>query len=251
MKLSTTPLKILKILGAAAFWISVWYAAAALIGKEIFLPYPHTVAIRFGTLVQSFEFWQTAAASLIRIVIGFAAGVVLGFILALATHYSKIAEVLISPALRTVRAIPVVSFILLAFLWLDNDAIPVFIALLMVVPIVWQNIEAGLDSLNRELLEMATVFQLSRKKTVLKVIFPQLLPHLYSGCMTGLGLAWKSGIAAEVISYPTIAIGKAMNNAKVTLQTADVLVWTVVVVLLSILFEGGLKLLFKKRRRRL
>ncbi len=246
MKTSITFPKPIKSIFVFAFWIGIWYIVAAIIGKEIFLPFPHTVAIRFFELCQKSDFWITAGVSLIRILEGFAIGVLLGFATALLTHYVPFFKAIISPALRTVRAIPVVSFILLAFLWLDNDAIPVFIAVLMVLPIIWENLSAGLEAIDKNLLEMAKVFALQRKTTLWKIILPSLSPYIYSGTMTSLGLAWKSGIAAEVISYPTIAIGKAMNNAKVTLETADVLVWTVTVVALSLILEGIIKLVFKK-----
>ncbi len=251
MKASTLYPKILKVLLAAAFWAAVWYLVAFIIDKEIFLPYPHIVVRRLFELSASVSFWKTVWASLIRILWGFAGGVFLGFSLALATRYVPFMKVFISPALRTVRATPVVSFILLAYLWLDNDTIPIFIALLMVVPIIWENISAGLGALDPNLSEMARVYRLSHRKTLSKVILPQLAPYLYSSGLTSLGLAWKSGIAAEVISYPKVAIGKAMNDAKVVLDTADVLVWTVVVVALSLIFEGIFKLLFKKGGRKI
>lgn len=251
MKASTLYPKILKALLAAAFWVAVWYLVAFIIDKEIFLPYPHIVVRRLFEVSTSVSFWKTVWASLIRILAGFAAGVLLGFGLALVTRYAPFVKAFISPALRTVRATPVVSFILLAYLWLDNDTIPIFIALLMVVPIIWENISAGLASLDTNLSEMAKVYRLSRHRTLTKVILPQLSPYFYSGGLTSLGLAWKSGIAAEVISYPRVAIGKAMNDAKVVLDTADVLVWTVVVVVLSLIFEGLFKLLFKKGGRRI
>ena len=250
MKASITLPKGLKWLIAAVFWLGVWYAAAALINKEIFLPFPHTVAERFVRLAAESDFWRTSLCSFLRIIEGFLLGTLLGAVTALLTHYLPPVNILLSPLLRTVRAVPVVSFILLAFLWLDNDTIPVFIALLMVVPIIWQNISAGLSSLDRDLTEMAKVFHFSKRTTLFKVIMPQLWPHIYSGCLNSLGLAWKSGIAAEVISYPSVAIGKEMNAAKTAIETADVLVWTVVVVALSLLCEWLFKLVFKKGGRR-
>ncbi len=251
MKASTLYPKILKALLAAAFWAVVWYLVAFFIDKEIFLPYPHTVVRRLFELSTSADFWKTVWASLIRIIAGFIAGALLGFWLALVTKYVPFIKTFITPALRTVRATPVVSFILLAYLWLNNDTIPIFIALLMVVPIIWENISAGLRSLVPNLSEKAKAYRLPRNKSLTKLILPQLAPYFYSGGLTSLGLAWKSGIAAEVISYPRVAIGKAMNDAKVVLDTADVLVWTVVVVALSLIFEGIFKLLFKKGGRKI
>ncbi len=250
MKVSTLSLKILKGIAIFSFWLGVWYLAATLIDKEIFLPYPHTVALRFLHLSGTAGFWATVAASLSRILRGFIFGVLLGGLLALLTHYLSVARGLISPFLKAVRAVPVASFTLLLFLWLDNDAIPVFIALLMVTPIIWENLSAGLGALDKNLLEMAKVYRLPTEKTLGKIVFPQLRPYFYSGILTSLGLAWKSGIAAEVISYPSGGIGKSLGEAKTYLETADVFVWTVVVIILSLSFEALIRLMFKRRRRK-
>lgn len=247
MKTSILLNKFAKFLVATVFWLAVWYVLAAIIQKEIFLPYPHKVVERFLELVKDFNFIKTVAVSLYRILIGFILGVALGFGLALITHKNSFAMAIFSPAIRVARATPVVSFILLAFLWLDNDNIPIFIALLMVLPIVWQNVLAGLENRDKKLKEMAMVFGISPFKTFFKITLPELKPHFFSGAITSLGLAWKSGIAAEVISYPAIAIGKEMNNAKVMLETTDVFVWTVTVVLLSLMLEGFLRLVIRSK----
>ncbi len=250
MKVSTISLKILKGILIFSFWIGVWYLIAAFINKELFLPYPHRVALRFIELSKTDDFWTTVAASLFRILRGFIYGVGLGCSLALLTHYIPILRALISPFLRTVRAVPVASFTLLLFLWLNNDMIPVFIALLMVSPIMWENLSAGLSALDKGLIEMAKVYNIPKGRTLLSIIMPQLRPYFFSGTLTSLGLAWKSGIAAEVISYPSVAIGKALGDAKTYLETTDVFVWTVAVVILSLSFEAVIRLLFKKGGRR-
>ncbi len=248
MKNSILQNKVIKALFALAFWLLIWYVAAMLIDKEMFLPYPHTLINRFTVLITDPNFFKTVAASLVRILAGFVVGTALGFLLAFLTNYSSLAEAIVSPFIKIIRATPVVSFILLAYLWLNNDTIPVFIALLMVAPIIWQNVSSGLANLDSDLSEMARVFKLKKSKKFFKIIFPQLIPYLYSGCMTSLGLAWKSGVAAEVISYPQIAIGKEMNEAKVLLETTDVFVWTLTLIILSFAFEYLFKLLFKKKQ---
>ena len=250
MKASTISLKILKLIAVVAFWLGIWYLLAFIVDKELFLPYPHTVGRTLVELCREPRFLKIVGTSLFRILKGFAAGVLLGFVLALVTYYIPFLKDFISPAVRTVRATPVVSFILLAYLWLDNDTIPIVIALLMVAPIIWENMSAGLSGLSTELHEMAVVYKLSRHREFMKITMPQLTPHIYSGCQSSLGLAWKSGIAAEVISYPKIAIGKSMNDAKTLLETSEVLAWTVVVVALSLVFELLFKLAFGRRAKK-
>lgn len=246
MKTSILSNKFIKGLIASAFWLGAWYLLAAIIGKEIFLPYPHKVLIRGFELAQDINFFKSVAVSLVRIILGFAGGVALGFFSAIVSYKSSFFKAIFSPAIRVARATPVVSFILLAYLWLGHDTIPIFIALLMVLPIVWQNVLSGLENRDMKLCEMAKAFKIPPMKRFLKITFPEIKPHFYSGGLTSLGLAWKSGIAAEVISYPRIAIGKEMNDARMVLETADVLVWTVVVVVLSLALEGIFKLIFKR-----
>ena len=139
MKASTISLKVLKGVLIATVWLGVWYLLALIVGKELFLPYPHIVARRLVELSRTVPFWKTVGVSLLRILEGFALGTALGFSLAIATHYIRPLRAFFAPAVRAVRATPVVSFILLAYLWLDNNTIPVVIALLMVLPIIWEN----------------------------------------------------------------------------------------------------------------
>jgi NitT/TauT family transport system permease protein len=72
------------------------------------------------------------------------------------------------------------------------------------------------------------------------------MPYFYSGCEIGLGLCWKSGIAAEVIGIPKGSIGERLQQAKVYLDTPDLFAWTVVIVLLSFIFERLILTLLKQ-----
>ena len=248
MKNSTIFPKILKGILAAAFWLAVWYIAAAAVNKGIFLPKPTQVFESFRALIPTAAFWRATLFSVIRIIEGYIFGILIGSFFALFTYYLKGASFLISPAVKAVRATPVVSFILLAYYILNKETIPVAITLLMVVPIIWENLRTGLCSLDPSLSEMAKVFNLSKKDTLLKVTLPQLYPHFYSGALTSLGLAFKSGIAAEVLCSPKFSIGTEMDNAKVALEMPELMVWTLTIVLISLAFEGLFRLCLGRRR---
>jgi NitT/TauT family transport system permease protein len=58
-------------------------------------------------------------------------------------------------------------------------------------------------------------------------------------------MAWKAGIAAEVLLQPLVSIGKMIFEAKYTLETVDLFAWTVIVVVLSVLIEKAMVALFK------
>ncbi len=235
-------------LAVLAFWLLVWWLCSEAIGQEILLPSPAVVAVTLWQQWGTGAFWLTVGASLLRVLGGFAAAVIAGSALAALTTRFRLLEQLLSPVLHIVRAAPVASFIILAYFWIQLQILPAFIAFLMVVPLVWANISQGIRQTDTKLLEMARVYGFGRMKTLQHVYVPSVLPYFEAACTTGLGFAWKSGIAAEVICSPLLSIGREMLNAKAYLEMPDVFAWTVTVVLLSVLMERVLQWLVRRRQ---
>ena len=96
---------------------------------------------------------------------------------------------------------------------------------------------AGLDGIDPQFLEMAKVFSLPRQRVLRRIVWPSLLPYLRSALCSALGLGWKAGIAAEVLTVPPFSIGKSIYEAKLYLETTELFAWTAAVVLLSFLIE--------------
>ncbi len=224
----------------AVFWITVWWILSGVVEQEILLPTPLTVAETLWALWGTPTFWRAVGMSLMRILIGFIAAVLVGTALAMLTTHSRLADRLLAPLLHLVRAAPVASFIILAYVWIAVDILPAFIAFLMVVPLVWANVREGILSTDQKLLEMARVFRLGRWRTLMDIRLPSLRPYITAACTTGLGFAWKSGVAAEVICCPPDSIGKQLYSAKTYLETPEVFAWTATVVVLSVLLEKAL-----------
>ena len=110
----------------------------------------------------------------------------------------------------------------------------------MVLPMVWATTQTSLSGIDNNYIELAKVYKLGGFKTFFKVKLPFITPALLSTCLTALGFAWKSGIAAEVICRPQIALGTLLNDNKIFDMPA-VFAITVVVALLSIILEFALK----------
>ncbi len=231
---------------AAVFWLAVWWLAAVAVDQELLIPTPWRVLTALGALVTTPLFWQSVGGSLLRICAGFAAALAVGSLLAVLTVRSRVIHALFSPLLHVVRAAPVASFIILTLVWIATDLVPVFISFLMVLPIVWVNVEEGIRRIDPQLCELAAVYRFGRRRTLTKVYLPSVMPFFLTACVNGLGFAWKSAIAAEVICRPALSIGRQLQGAKLILETPDVFAWTAVVILLSLLLE---KLLLRVTRR--
>lgn len=222
---------------AILFWVAVWQLVAWQVASPLFLPTPLAVVRRLSQLALTAPFWHTALLSLCRVLLGMLWGTVLGVVLAVLACISRWLDAILSPAVRVIRATPVASFILLVFLWTDRDRVPVIIAALMVLPVVWGNVVRGIRECDPKLLELARAYRFSRFKTARLILLPSVRPYFLSALTTSMGLAWKSGVAAEALVLPKLAIGTQIYNTKFYLETADLFAWTLVVILLSLLLE--------------
>lgn len=243
-----------KALGKSAavllFWLAVWQILAMATDSALLLPQPAAVLRRMGELALSGRFWLITSVSLLRILCGAVLAVALGTVLAALCCRFRLLDRLFAPLLTAIRSTPVASFIILLLIWVGRDAVSTVIVLLMVLPVVWGNVCAGIRSVDPLLLRTATVFHFPPVRTLRRVYLPACLPHFLSACRTSLGLAWKAGIAAEVLTVPTISIGRMLYDAKLYLETTDLFAWTAVVILCSLLIEKGLMAAFMRLSRR-
>ena len=238
--------KIITALAVALFWIGVWYIVALAVNQELLVPTPALTLKTLFDLAATGEFWLNVLFSTLRIIEGFLIGVAVGIAGGYLSAKSRIINILCSPILHLARAVPVVSFILLAFVWIKTNGISVFITVLMVAPIIWETVRSALCGIDRSLVEMGQVFSLSPREILLKIKLPQIIPAFLTACTSALGLAWKAGIAAEYICHPKQSVGVMLYNAKTYLETAETFALTIGVVLISF----GLELLVKYTTRR-
>ena len=138
-------------------------------------------------------------------------------ILAFLSYRWRILGILLEPIVKVVRATPVASIVILILVWVRSRNLSVVISFMMVFPVVYQNVLKGLCDTDRNLIE--------------------LVPYLESAISISLGLAWKSGIAAEVIGLPDGSIGERVYEAKIYLSMPDLFASTVTVIILAFVFE--------------
>jgi len=231
----------LKTLGAVLFWIALWHFAAVFVDSEFLLPSPITTVKTLFTMAGTKKFWLSVAISISRIVAGFLLALILGSLCGVISAHVKWFSDLFSPLLHVIRSVPVASFIILVLVWLKTNNIPIFISFLMVFPMFWDRMQSAFDSVDKKLLELCHVMRVPFGEKLRAVYLPVVIPALRGVCITGIGFAWKSGVAAEVICKPQSALGTLLSNGKTALETPEVFAVTLVIVILSIVFDSVLK----------
>ena len=225
----------------------VWQILAMVINSPLILPLPRET---LEVLIQDMGkplFWQHVGATACRSLIAFGISVVVGTILGAAAGASDSVHNLLDFPLAMMRATPVVSFILLALFWFGSSIVPIFVAMVMSLPVMISAVETGIKNTDKDLIACCRVYGFSTGKMLCHLYFPSCKPHFFAGSLAAFGLSWKVVAAAEVISLPHRSAGTLLQNAKVHLETAQVFAITMVLVILSFILESLFSFILHRR----
>ncbi|MBE6633884.1 MAG: ABC transporter permease subunit [Ruminococcaceae bacterium] len=239
-----------RIVFAVIFWILVWEIAARAIDNVLLFPSPSAVLVALWGLLKTEQFYRITGTSLWNVLSGILFALLLGGIWATVTHCITLLRDLTVPLMTVVKATPVASFIVLLMIFVGASRVPTLITFLIVLPVVWTNLDEGLRRRDPQLIEVARVYRFSAFKKLRYLTLPSIKPYFISACRTSLGLAWKAGIAAEIIANPRNSIGTMIGSAKQYLNTEEMFAWTLTVILLSLLIESGFVALLNRFERK-
>ena len=228
------------------FWLVLWEIADRVIDNRIILVGPTHILMALAEQVGQSDFWVTCEASFLRIAVGFVLSFIGGFVLALVCYRYKLIRDFLEPIMIMLKTVPMISFVIMLLIWVGNQALTIYLSFLIVLPIIYTNTLQGLQSVDVQLLVMAQVFHMAPWKKFMFIYRPAFMPFVLSASKLALGMSWKSGIMAEVIGTPKPSIGREMYAAKTYLQTSNLFAWTIVVVILSVLFETLFMAILKK-----
>lgn len=222
-----------------AGWLCVWQLLAMLIHNHILLVGPVETVNALVGMLPTGAFWTSVGFSFLKICGGFLLGSAVGIILAAAAYRYSLLHEILTPLVSLLKAVPVASFVILVLIWAGSGNLALVISFLVVFPILYLNTWNGLKSTDIKLLQMAEVFRIPLWSRVRYIYLPHVYPFLIGAFQLALGMSWKSGVAAEVIGQPLNSVGNGLYRAKIYLNTAEVFAWTIVVILISWLFERG------------
>ena len=232
-----------------AFWLLLWQGLSLLVSNAYFLPSPIETFLALVRLLSESEFYLVVLFSFIRVILGLLLGITVGIVLAVLCHHIPIARKFLTPIISVIKAMPVATFIIILWITLRGSALSIFIGFLMVMPIIFQNVLDGYDSIDKDLYEVTVIYEFSAFKRFKLLTFPTLFSYFSPALITSIGLAFKSQIAAEIIAYTNKSIGQYIFDAKYNLNTDTVFAWAIVIVLFSILLESVTKSLLRRVKK--
>lgn len=217
----------------AAFWLAAWMLVAGLVAQPLILPGPGAVVVALLRLVCDAGTWAILAGSGLRILGGLALATVCGGVLAGVSVRSRTFARLVAPALSFVKATPVACVVVLLLIWLGSARVSIAAVFLMALPGVYFSLAEGLAQVDKPLEQMFRLHGVRGWRLFCAHTWREVLPFVLSCARAVIGMSWKAGVAAELIGMATGTVGERIYQAKLLIETADLLAWTVLVVAAS------------------
>lgn len=219
------------------FWLIVWQIVAALIKNPILMEGPIGVGKRLFEDIKTPSFYQTVGASLLRIMGGMLTGVLLAVIFAILSWKKSFVEELLKPVVQFLKAAPITCFVVLLLIWVGSEKLTYYVALIVSFPPVYFNFLEGMKQFDGKLLEVAKVYHMPFLNRLYYVYMPEIKPYFFSALTLAVGMAFKAGVAAEIIGTPDYSMGERIYMSKIYLDTAGVMSWMLTVILVAFLCE--------------
>ncbi|MEG1647068.1 MAG: ABC transporter permease subunit [Clostridia bacterium] len=214
------------------------------------MPKPSLVIKDFFVLFATKDFYLSVFYTFLRGILAFLVSFVLALTLSILGNFFKPLHAVLSPYIFIMRSVPTMSVILLIILWVNSFTSPILIAFLVIFPIQYSSFFGAINNIDKDLLQMAEVYKIDKKNIVRKIYLSMLLPQILVAVKATIGLTVKVVIAGEVLAHTSASIGAMMQQAKIFIDTANLLAWTVVAILLSYFLESIITLILKKLRKK-
>ena len=217
------------------------------VGKPLILPSGESILMEIFTIIRGTTFIEIISVTVVRTLVTFVCILVLSLVVGILAGYYKVVAALLNPAMILLRTIPTVSLILILLIWFGRDLGPTIIVGLVIFPIIYELVVGSIKKVDSDLKDVCLLFGC----TIFEKFFPNLIYALSSGVQATLGLAFKVMVMAEVMAQSRIGIGQALNYEKTYLNMAGVFGWTIILILIVMIFDFLISMIMKFLLRKL
>ena len=236
------PKGVIYFLSLLLFVMVWWLLSETVFSKNGVVPTPWETFGKFFAQFGQKKFWRGAFNTLSTSLISFAVAFLFGLLLAVIAHFCRAFKSFFEPLITILRSMPTLGVTLILFIFFSGRTSAIVIASLVTFPVVYQNMLAALDGMDKNLLEMARVFGVGKKDIFFSVVLPQIAEYIFSALIAGFGLNIKVIVAAEILAVPRSALGSYINGAYISGDFTMMFVWVLAVIVLSFICEGVVKL---------
>jgi len=221
------------------FFLVVWWLASQHMPAFV-LPGPLKTWRALLTLWRGDSLLHDIGITFSRVVAGFLLATLVGTLFGLALGASRALARFFEPLLAVFNTVSSAIWAIFAIIWFGiSGATTIFVVFMTAMPLILTNVWQGAQTVDAQFVELARSFRLTRLQTLRKIYLPTILPYFFSGARLAFGFGWRVSLVAETLGASD-GIGYRLRQAGDLVQTDQVFAWTLLLVTMMLLLEGGL-----------
>lgn len=226
--------------------IVLWESLHLRMNNSILLPSFFEVLKTMFSQLQQSSFYIAIFLTLQRVTIGLLMSALVALVLAMISLQSKVVDYYVNPLVGAIKSIPNISFMIIILLWFGSETSVFVVIFFVVFPIFYYSIKAGFSTIDPHLKDVLLLYPLTKVDELKDVYLPLSIAHLQSALSSGIGLALKVGIMAEILGQVSKGVGKSMYIGKINLEMHIIFAWTLWIIIIIYIVEKGVNGYFKK-----
>lgn len=225
--------------------LMLWWLGAMYLDNDIILPMPMDVLLKMQAQMASPDFYTIVFTTLIRSMQGLCIAFFIAMIGALCSYYSKILQALLAPIILLAKSIPNISYIIIILIWFSRETSATIITFLILFPMFYENFLQGAKAKDEKLHAVLHIYPISHIDQILHIDLPMMKPFIRASLSSGIGLAFKVGVMAEILGQVDQGIGRELQYCRIDLDMAGIFAWTLWIILLLMLLQTAMNTMMK------
>lgn len=220
-----------------SLYFALWQGIAMVVNQAVILPSFTDVFVRLIQHLSQSTLYINLFYTLFRVIIGTFIAFVLSLSFALLSYDFKWIKQALNPLILISKTIPNITYILLVLIWFSRELSVLFVTILILFPVLYNQISISLMEINPELLELLKLYPETYYYRLIKVILPLIKISLFEGIKGALSLGFKVGVMAEILGQVQPGLGYLMHIARMNFETVDLFAYTAIMIIVVILIE--------------
>ncbi len=220
-----------------SLYFALWQIIAMVVNQAVILPSFSAVFMRLIQHLSQSTLYINLFYTLSRVILGTLIAFVFSLSFAILSYDFKWIKQALNPLILISKTIPNITYILLVLIWFSRELSVLFVTILILFPVLYNQISISLVEINPELLELLKLYPETYYYRLIKVILPLIKVSLFEGIKGALSLGFKVGVMAEILGQVQPGLGYLMHIARMNFETVDLFAYTAIMIIVVILIE--------------
>lgn len=232
-----------------AVLLVLWQTSALYIQNTFLMPYPMDVVSVMFSQLKDAHFYNIVFHTIYRSLCGLVLAFVTAGSCALLAFFFAFFKHLLAPIILLTKSVPNIAYIIIILVWFGSESSAIIIPFLILFPVIYANVYEGLQAMDQDLKDVLKIYPEKRWTVLCKVYLPMLVPTLNASLSSGLGLAFKVGVMAEIIGQVQVGMGRQLNVARFNMDMTTIFAWTFWIIIILVILEGIRKIMMYKIKK--